>query len=288
MRIAVLCAVFNRRQTTIRGLTTMSDSLALTPHIAEFFVLDDNSPDGTADGIAELFPDVKLVFGDGNLFWNRGMCRAFEASLASQAFDAYVLFNDDVEVFPEAASNMLREFEKLNSVQPTIIVGATVSRYSGDTTYSAFHETSKWRALAFESIGSVSKNTVCDTFNGNFVVVPGQFFRDIGGLDSRFHHGLGDIDLGLVAKKHGIQSMLVSGAVGYCEKGPDPNVKLANANFVNRWKLLFSSPNGLGPYLHFVRKHRPIILLPVYLTLRIAKSVHKLFAPLNAAQQPTP
>lgn len=289
MRIAVLCAVYNRKETTIRGLRTLTESLASTPHTAEFFVLDDNSSDGTADRIAQLFPDATVVTGTGSLYWNRGMCQAFESSLSSKEFDAYILFNDDVDVFPEAAPNMLREYVELNSIQPTISVGATISKISGETTYSAFLETSKWRALAFKPLGSVSRNTRCDTFNGNFVIVPGWFMRKIGGLDPKFHHGLGDIDLGLVARQHGIQSVLIQGPVGYCEKGPDPHEKLVNTNLVGRWKMLFSSPNGLGPYTHFVRKHRPISLLPIYLALRIARNIYKLLSPsLNPGRRSAP
>jgi GT2 family glycosyltransferase len=276
MNIAVLCAVFNRRETTIRGLASLFEAMAKTSHTFEVFLLDDHSTDGTSEAVKSIFPEVTVIPGSGDLYWNRGMCKAFEASLASNYHDAYLLFNDDVEVFSDAVLLLLGEYESLNTAQPTIVVGSTISRNSGETTYSAFVETSRIKALAFAPIGSVQATTLCDTFNGNFVAVPGNFFRDVGGLDPNFHHGLGDIDLGLMASRQGVRSVLISEPIGYCEKGPNLDDRLRDANLIQRWKMLFVAPNNLSPYSHFVWKHRSRALFPIYLTSSIAKKILKL------------
>lgn len=251
--------------------------MAETPHSYEIFVLDDNSRDGTSEAIQRLFPEVTIVRGSGSLYWTRGMSKAYEASLMSKSHDAYILFNDDVEVFPGAAASALIEYERMNQSQSTIVVGSTVSRISAQTTYSAFLETSQIKALAFSPMGKVDQPTACHTFNGNFVIVPGIFFRSIDGLDAKFHHGLGDIDLGLVARRHGLRSVLLADPVGYCEKGPELDARLANAGFAQRWRILFSAPNGLYPYAHFVWKHRPRMLFPAYLAASCLKRLLRLF-----------
>jgi GT2 family glycosyltransferase len=205
------------------------------------------------------------------------MCAAFTASLKAGNYDAYLLFNDDVELFPETANAMIEEFVARNLTTPVIYVGSTLSTSTGQTTYSAFRETSRIKALGFHAIGAVSANTDCDTFNGNFVLVPGDFFRDIGGLDPIFHHGLGDIDLGLVAREAGIRSILYGTAVGTCEKGPEMRERLSRASFSQRLRLLFCAPNGVAPYRHFVWKHRPKLLFPLYLCVHVSKKLVSLF-----------
>ncbi|MEV8147985.1 glycosyltransferase [Arthrobacter sp. NPDC080073] len=276
MNIAVLCAVYNRKETTIRGLTSLLKATAETPYSLEIFLLDDGSSDGTAEKVGELFPEVTIISGSGDLYWNRGMCKAFEASLASRDYDAYLLFNDDVEVLPQSTQTFFSEYERLNAIRPTIVVGSTISRSSGETTYGAFVETSRIKALAFASVGAVDETTVCDTFNGNFVLVPGAFFRKVGGLDPKYHHGLGDIDLGLVARRHGVNSVLASDPIGYCEKGQQQDSRLADADLFQRWRLIFGAPNGLGPYSHFVWKHRSRVLFPIYVGLNVVKKLTKL------------
>ena len=53
----------------------------------DVFVLDDASSDGTSEAVAEQFPEVTVLHGDGELYWNGGMRRAFAAAIAVGDFD---------------------------------------------------------------------------------------------------------------------------------------------------------------------------------------------------------
>ena len=46
----------------------------------DVFVLDDASSDGTSEAVAEQFPEVTVLHGDGELYWNGGMRRAIAAA----------------------------------------------------------------------------------------------------------------------------------------------------------------------------------------------------------------
>ena len=57
-------------------------------------MLDDASTDGTSEAIAEQFPEITVLHGDGKQYWNGGMRRAFGAAIA-QDYDYYLWMNDD-------------------------------------------------------------------------------------------------------------------------------------------------------------------------------------------------
>lgn len=72
-RIAVLLTVFNRRETTLTCLESLFSGSVPEGYSIEVYLTDDGCTDGTTDAVRERFPDVRIVAGDGSLYWNRGM-----------------------------------------------------------------------------------------------------------------------------------------------------------------------------------------------------------------------
>jgi GT2 family glycosyltransferase len=100
MKIAVLMTCHNRREDA--RLSCCAHASALPAGLAfDVFLVDDGSTDGTSAGVAAEYPDVHLIGGDGSLFWNGGMRRAFDAALRG-TFDAYLWLNDDTMLYPDA------------------------------------------------------------------------------------------------------------------------------------------------------------------------------------------
>ena len=60
----------------------------------DIYLTDDGCTDGTPEAIKRQFPKVHIIKGDGNLFWNRGMYRAWEEA-AKQDYNFYLWLNDD-------------------------------------------------------------------------------------------------------------------------------------------------------------------------------------------------
>ena len=61
----------------------------------EVFLVDDCSTDGTSTALQIQYPSIKIIQGDGNLYWNRGMHLAWKTAAASKEFDYFLWLNDD-------------------------------------------------------------------------------------------------------------------------------------------------------------------------------------------------
>ena len=123
--IAVLLTVFNRKTKTLECLEHLYKQIPLEGYKVDVYLTDDGCTDGTPKAVKELFPDVNIIQGNGNLFWNRGMYVAWEAATQIKDYDFYLWLNDDTYLYPESLEYMLNSCTKLGN--HCIIVGATCS-----------------------------------------------------------------------------------------------------------------------------------------------------------------
>ena len=85
-KIAVLMTVHNRKEKTLRCLSSLEETLASWRERFELkvFLTDDGCTDGTAEAVRRKewsFP-VEILQGDGTLFWNGGMILAWKAAIS--------------------------------------------------------------------------------------------------------------------------------------------------------------------------------------------------------------
>ncbi|MGU3497935.1 glycosyltransferase family 2 protein [Mycobacterium sp. C31M] len=187
--------------------------------------------------------------------------------------DAYFLFNDDI-MLGANFTGFLRAFRDLDN---GILVGAFLDPATASVTYSGFVSKGRLRPFSFHRPAIGKGYNPVDTFNGNLVAIPATVFDELGGLDTRYTHALGDIDLGLRAKRIGVQSYVYGDPVGECAKGRTLDERIRAAQLADRWKLLFGFPNGVGPYMRFVRVHGESMMLPLYLVHTVLQRLRKLF-----------
>ena len=247
-------ACYNRVNVTLRALAGLFAAAASLPELViDVFLVDDNSADQTGKIVAAAFPSVRVFFGTGSLFWNRGMCVAYSRAMLVGGFDAYLLLNDDVQLIPDQFTDLVETFCKRNREKPTAVTGAMCSVATGETTYSGFRMPSRLRPLTLTMIQPSHEIQRCDTFNGNCVLVPANVMDRLGGLDTRYRHAFGDIDLGLMLRAAGCEILLLSGYIGRCERdharaSPPRELRL-------RFKKLTSPPFPVWDYIHYVLKH---------------------------------
>lgn len=257
-RIAVLMTSFNRRELTLASLAALFAQER--PGAAELtaFLVDDGCTDGTGDAVRALFPHVRVLRGDGTLYWNGGMRMAFAAALR-ESFDAYLLLNDDTRLNGDALTRLLECAERQRAGgTPAIVVGSTRSPLNGRLSYGGIRQKRHGFGVTFEKVPPSEEEAVaCDTMNGNIALIPAEVTKVVGNLEARFHHHFGDLDYGLRARRAGFAVVVAPGYLGECASNSaggtwrDTSLPLAR-----RWKNLLS-PKGQPPaeWLLFTRRH---------------------------------
>src|SRR4051812_48864924 len=123
LKIAALASSFNRLQKTSTFLASLLSQPVPENCLLDVYLLDDNSPDGTADFVRQNFPTVSVIDGTGSLFWAGSMRTLWEHVNNIKAYDFFLLLNDDVELSDDAIVNLINAYNKLNR-SPAIIVGS--------------------------------------------------------------------------------------------------------------------------------------------------------------------
>ena len=215
--IAVLITCFNRRAKTIACLEALFANRLLNGLQLVVFLVDDGSIDGTSVAVLSKFPAVRIIQGNGNLYWGGGMRLAFAEAL-KQDFDYYLWLNDDTILYSDAIVRLFqaqKETEML-SRNGVIIVGTTRDSMTGKPTYGGQRRSSSGHNLRFDLVTPSDRPIPCDTINGNFVLISRVVAFNIGNLDQVFVHSMGDIDYGLRAVKAGYQLWVMPGFAGTC------------------------------------------------------------------------
>ena len=245
--IAVLITCHNRRQKTIHCLKNLFSCNGIEEvfNIVTYLV-DDGSKDGTSESVKRLFPNVCIILGSGDLYWNRGMHLAWESAAASKKeIDYFLWLNDDTILSPNAILDLLPKHTN------AIVVGSTKSELSNKITYGGFDQKSKL-------IVPNGQFQPCESFNGNVVLVPYEVYRTVGNLDPVFQHAIGDIDYGYRAKKEGIKLLVAPYYSGFCE-GHDSLPKCWNyeVSVIDRFKFLYSPISYCNPksFFKFDKRH---------------------------------
>ena len=241
MKLAVLLTVHNRKDKTVKSLSCLFSCHVPNGVSYDVFMTDDGSVDGTAEAVTEQFPEVRIIQGDGNLFWNRGMIAAWEEAERCGKYDGYLWLNDDTFVF----ENMLVSMMACSMRHPeAIIVAPTCSKATGMITYGG--------TINDRHYPPEGKDLKVKTLNGNIVFVPISVRERIGILDKRFSHSLGDTEYGLRAGRKGVEVWQSDEYLGTCEKHDHiPDWCNKSVPLRKRWKALYS-PLGCNPREFFI------------------------------------
>lgn len=241
-KIAVLITCHNRKIKTLSCFELLAIAATHVKYFTfDIYLVDDNSTDGTKHLVKNKFPQVKIIQGDGNLYWNRGMYTAWKEA-SKVKYQYFLWLNDDTLLSPESISELIRGAEKTN--HNSIIIGSTYSLQNKLITYGGFNKKN-------QLIQPNTKLQRCEYFNGNCTLIPQNVFNVVGNLDKHFHHSLGDFDYGLRARKLGIDSYVIGSYVGSCEPHNEaPNWRNPRINIYKRIIALYK-PLGNNPIEFF-------------------------------------
>lgn len=194
-KIAVLMTCHNRRDATLRCLTSLTEALAVSGGTTvKVFLVDDGSTDGTAEAVARIFTSVEILRGDGDLYWAKGMRKAWEAAVAeSDDWDGFLWLNDDTELDADAFGKMLEAGD-----DERIVVG-DLANSRGEIVYGLRE---------------------AGLFTGNCVLVPHKVYEQLGMICGGYSHAWADSDYSMMAKRSGI-TVVSAGIVGKAEWHPN-------------------------------------------------------------------
>lgn len=176
--VYIIIPVHNRKETTLNCL----ENLAKYNYLEQYnvVVVDDDSTDGTGEAIKQLYPDVDILQGDGDLWWTGGIVLGMQYAF-EQGADYFIWLNDDcipnAETFP-----LLIEFAESH---PRTIVAPTCYNNSLGTNNKKNNGFRRRQPCAADP-GEVLE---VDGIAGWCVCIPAAVFQEIGPPDSqRFPH----------------------------------------------------------------------------------------------------
>jgi GT2 family glycosyltransferase len=239
---AMILTCYNRKSITINCLSKL---FSLKQDV-DVYLVDDNSTDGTSAAIANQFPEVNIIDGNGNLFWNRGMHLAWEKA-SKKEYDYYIWLNDDVILYDNCFTEL---FDCLKIAKEQAIISGVIEAHDKSRILYGGYDINKKLIMPKGEIRPIY------FLNGNVVLVPKSVFMVLGNLDPVFHHDLGDIDYGLRAIKKDIKVFSTRKPIGSGEFNNITRVRLSGSSIKKRFIRLYSQL-GSNPRttFYFNKKH---------------------------------
>ena len=268
--VYIIMPVHNRRFLTLACLENLKQQNAIEQY--NIVVVDDGSTDGTATAVSKHYPKVKILTGDGNLWWTGSILKGMEYAI-SKGDDYLIWLNDDC--LPQSGS-----IEKLLNAcenNPLAIVGG--QSLDPDTLEPSYGGLIRTKSQVLPIHVSKGETINCDGLSGNFVCIPSNVIKLIGYPDNqRFPHYYSDAVYTYSAKLKGCQIIVIGEAIALCRHDHRylPSVKYwleNNDSPMGLWEALLSikSPNHWRSELEFYRAFFGIAGLLFYLRDRILR-----------------
>lgn len=268
MRILMLVTTFNRKELTLRFLTSVEKSMRSSSLKLDVVVVDDKSSDGTVFEIYKHFPNVKVVHGTGFLYWSTSLRLAFfELGRDLENYDGVLFANDDIEVCDGAIDEIVTTAHSLNA-----LVGGPVITKAGDIEATGY----RFGFVCRPKYRRIEPNGLlrdCDVLPGHLLYVPLYIYRRIAVVNEVYSHGFTDFELCLNARDLGIRRVTLGRYAGIIDKKHDYFKEQASVRLPVKlliWRLRFNPKcppmNEVIYYLKRVSKFMwPIWLIGFYL-----------------------
>lgn len=108
MDLSIIVVSYNTRDLTLAALTAALRSLEASELAYQVIVVDNASPDGSAEAVRQAFPHVTLIANEEN----RGFAAANNQGIAAGTGRHVVLLNPDTEVLDDALAQLVRFLDK--------------------------------------------------------------------------------------------------------------------------------------------------------------------------------
>ncbi len=259
--VAVLLTCFNRRNKTLNAIRKVYEAYERVKESVslQIYLTDDGSTDGTSQAVEDEFPAVKILRGNGELFWAGGMRNSWKHALKGN-YETYLLLNDDTDVFPSLFEAFLKadSFCRKEYGKGGIYVGSTQDAVTKKLTYGGAKLTNRF-TLKYRHLPPNGDYQECELGNANILCVTHDVVKEIGHLSEGYRHGVADYDYTLKASKNNLPVLVMPTFLGTCENDhSDIYQKFATKSLKERIKIM-KSPLGLdfSSNLNLMKRHFP-------------------------------
>lgn len=263
--ISIVIPVHNRREFTRQCLACLT---VQTYRNVQIIVVDDGSTDGTDIMIAQEFPGVVVMRGDGNLWWteatNWGVRYARQHEDKRQ--ENFVLtLNDDTRVEPDYLQTLLDAYRKH---KPCLIGSVSVDSANPDKIEFAGTATELYTAggrhlakdygFQYQELLRQTSFVESDSLPGRGTLIPLEVFEQIGLYDSQnYIHYMSDIDFSVRARKAGYRLIVNASSLVYEYVNATNALITRQAGWREFWAgfTSFKSPTNLKIRYRFAITH---------------------------------
>ena len=197
--IYVIIPVHNRKQFTRECLNALEKQ---TFKKFKVVVVDDGSSDGTSEMITQEFSDVKLIQGDGSLFWTAATNLGVKYALEKKATHIMTL-NDDTIPVTDYMNNMSYWANK----EPEALLGAFALDYeTKKPVYAGYRYAWRKARQLLHILDKTDQKGIhwVSFYPGRGLVIPSKVFKSIGFYDAdNFPQTIADIDFTMRASNNG-------------------------------------------------------------------------------------
>lgn len=184
--LAIVIVSYNAGEVLVRTLESARRAIAGLGVAAEIVVVDNDSPDGSADTVAATFPDIRLFRRP-----NFGFAAGVNHGVAATAANAILLLNPDCFVDAAALRTCLATLDSDPSIAAVSCRmvdehgGPMLSARPFPTLLTYFSERVSGAAL-YPHVPSPPESVDVDSATGAFVLLTRRAWSDIGPFDEGF------------------------------------------------------------------------------------------------------
>jgi GT2 family glycosyltransferase len=243
--VHTVIVTYNNRDLLGRCIATVTESLERSPYAGKITVVDNGSTDGTVDLIKDRYPDVHYIRNRDNI----GLTKALNEGIQSGLDCAYtLLLNDDVKLFPDTISRMLRTLHKYPEARgiPACLIYPDGSPQRVKLSIIGVQKRIRQGVKYINFAGT----TACMYYT--------DIFKELGLFDEFYFFYNEDLDFSLRAKRAGIRFVF------------DPEIKVIHYRKKGRKK----AARVIRPYFYatdyyFYRKNFGVLFSAVYLAMAL-------------------
>lgn len=245
----------------------------------EIIVVDDGSTDGTGDAIENAFPNVRILKGDGNLWWSGGTNLGVREALSKGA--EYVLTLNHDNIVPP---NFIEPLVERSLQERGALVSSKVCAYEDPSIVTAFGGATDWFRGDLRDICSTvdafdyTQPREAEFLPGRSVLIPSPVFQRIGLFDQcHCPQYLGDLEFSLRAAKKGYRLFVEPRSVVWNKTSSATGTSCLDTGSIREIIIGKRSAFYWRANYFVYREYCPYRPFQVFLALRYARLCYSIF-----------